>query len=485
MAEQKLPPLHHTHANFAAIRRIGGFYVDKTGLFPNLLETASSTLPNPPMLESHRFLARPRRFGKTLLIDTLEAWFQGLPPDHALNTAGPTAQIHGMPAGWTSPSWLWEGLDGEDWHGTHGWHPVIRLNLAAATAESSDDTHAYLRSHINDAILIWQDRSGNTLIGAKAPPDASPGQLLTHLARDLAKTYNKQTPVVLVDEYDAPLVNHIGTEQPLGPAVKALQNLFTALKDDTHLFYGVFVTGITRLTIRNMFSPANNFDDISEEPDYGALCGFTEDEVARYLAPYREALTELEPRLSDDTIQVEWRKNFNGYRFSPLTDAPRVYNPFTLTKGVSRVLASSKRRSDAVEGIWPSAWSESGHPGLIDRLVSDIHRNFPPAGSTKDGAVVQDSGAGDPANPSYIETMLDTGYYTWHGGDGPPRLPRLPQSGSSNGMGPRHPGKGGCQVGTTLADSPRPGGGPGERGRGRIQPAPGGIPVPIFISQCG
>ena len=426
MAEQKLPYLSPSDADFATMRRYGGFYVDKTGLFRDLFKTMQSTLPNPPLLRSHRFLARPRRFGKTLLIDTLEAWFQGLSPGHRLNPEGHTTLLNGMPAGWTSPPWLWDGLDAEDWHGTHGWHPVIRLNLAMATAESSDDTHAYLRRHINAAIRLWQDRSGNTLIGAKAPPDASPGQLLTHLARDLATTYNNQIPVVLVDEYDAPLVNHIGTEQPLEPAVKALQNLFSTLKDDANLLYGVFVTGITRLTLRNLFSPANNFDDISDKPLYGSICGFTEDEVGRCLAPYREVLAEMDPRLSDNGIQSEWRDLYNGYRFSERPAAPRVYNPFTLTWGISNVLEDPDCLSDAAEGNWPSAWSESGNPGLIYRLASDIHRNFPPAGTTGKGGVVHDLGPGDLENPSYNEIMLDTGYYTWHGGDETPAYLNFP-----------------------------------------------------------
>ncbi|MCY4521360.1 MAG: AAA family ATPase, partial [Caldilineaceae bacterium] len=102
MPEARLPPLHPSDADFAAIRRRDGFYVDKTGLFRDLLEADPSPLPSPPLTCRHQFLARPRRFGKTLLINTLEAWFQGLPPGHRANPEGDTEPLEGLPDSWTS-----------------------------------------------------------------------------------------------------------------------------------------------------------------------------------------------------------------------------------------------------------------------------------------------------------------------------------------------------------------------------------------------
>ena len=126
------PPLHPGSADFPRIRREQGLYVDKTVCFRDLLATVRTPVPGvvPGLVNTHQFLVRPRRFGKTLLVNTLETWFQGLPPGHRTNPAGDTAQLDGLPAGWTAPPWLWEGLDAEDWHGTHGWHPVIRLDLS-------------------------------------------------------------------------------------------------------------------------------------------------------------------------------------------------------------------------------------------------------------------------------------------------------------------------------------------------------------------
>ena len=187
------------------------------------------------------------------------------------------------------------------------------------------------------------------------------------------------------------------------------------LKDDEGLLYGVFVTGITRFARNHLFSAANNFTDISEEPAYGALCGFTEEEVDRHFAPYRKALADLDPRLRARDVRAEWRAHYNGYRFAPGPEAPRVYNPFTLTSGAGSVLRDAIRRRAAADGDWPSAWSRSGHPGLIMRLANDPRqpRPMPVWFGTKLPPPL--NGLGDFARPDHVRLMLDTGYYTWHG----------------------------------------------------------------------
>lgn len=408
-----LPPLHPTDADFAAIRRRSGFYVDKTGLFRNLLEAYPGAISSPPLTCRHQFLARPRRFGKTLLVNTLEAWFQGLPPGHRTNPEGATASLDGLPAGWTAPPWLWDGLDAEDWHGVHGWHPVIRLDLSQLGSPDPAGTHAALQTHLWDVLGLWGRRTGRWTIPdpLDTPPDVPPPTLLRTLIQRLEDTYDCQ-PMVLVDEYDASITEYLGTGADPTPAVDVLRRFFRVLKDDEGLLYGVFVTGITRFARHHLFSAANNFLDISDEPGYGALCGFTEEEVDRYLAPYRTVLAELEPRLEPRAIQAAWRGLYNGYRFSNLPSAPRVYNPFTLTNGVFRVLAEPDRRRAAADGTWPSAWSESGHPGLIARLAADTRQVLPEGGAEDASAV----GLRSLTRPDYATLMLEIGYYTWYGG---------------------------------------------------------------------
>ena len=417
MPETHLPPLHPSDADFAAIRAEGSFYVDKTGVLRALLATVSGRSATTPRLRHrHQFLARPRRFGKTLLINTLEAWFQGLPPGHRANPEGDTAPLAGMPTGWTSPAWLWEGLEGQDLHGVHGWRPAIRLDLSRVNNPDPAGTYRALQVYLGEAIGVWHRRGMQWLsnMPGTLPPE-SPSDLLVALVRSLQNTHGC-SPVVLVDEYDAPIVKHIGTDRNLQPAVEALQDFFRALKDDEGLLYGVFVTGITRFARHHLFSAANNFTDISDRPAYGALCGFTEDEVDRDLAPYRERLTELEPHLRSRDILADWRTRYNGYRFSELPSAPRVYNPFTLTNGLAGVLEEPDLRRRAAAGDWPSAWSQSGHPGLIARLAADTRQALPAGGPTE-AREAQATGMGDLAHPNYADLMVDTGYYTWHGGE--------------------------------------------------------------------
>ena len=406
-----LPPLHPSDADFAGIRRQGGFYVDKTGLFRDLLETYPSTLSSPSLIRRHQFLARPRRFGKTLLVNTLEAWFQGLPPGHRTNPEGGTAPLEGLPAGWTAPSWLWDGLEAEDWHGVHGWHPVIRLDLSQLGSPDPAGTRAALRDYMEDRVGQWTARGAPWPAPWPASLFASgPERILRNLIQRLDDAYNRQ-PVVLVDEYDAPITEHLGTDADPTPAVDVLRQFFRVLKDDEGLLYGVFITGITRFARGHLFSAANNFADISDEPRYGALCGFTEEEVDLHLAPHRNELERLEPRLQERNMLDEWREQYNGYRFAPYPGTPSVYNPFTLIRGLEHTFENEALRALAAEGRWPSAWSKSGHPGLIARLAADARQALPEA----DGRMPQPSpGLADLNHPDPILLMLETGYYTWH-----------------------------------------------------------------------
>jgi len=419
-AMNQFPALHPNQAAFAGIRRARGLYVDKTPWFRQLLGIAEGEVVpgvEPALRNTHQFLARPRRFGKSLLIDTLEIWFQGLPPGHLSNPAGETEDWDELPTGWTSPAWLWEGLDAGHWHGVHGWHPVIRLDMSRVTSPDPADTRRALQRYLEELVDLWAWRGvpwGEP--GLSLPrPDDPPNTILYRIITALERCYGRK-PVVLVDEYDASITKHIGTEQDPQPAVRELQDFYRILKDDQGLLYCVFLTGITRFAWGHLFSAANNLTDISELPAYGALCGFTEAEVERDLEPYRDALAALEPRFQDRNILDVWRDQYNGYRFAPFPSTPSVYNPFTLIHGLDRTLKEADLRSLAAEGHWPSAWSESGHPRLAARLAADTRQPLP--GTVWEGGLppLPAPGRGDLAYPDYSRLMLDTGYYTWYGG---------------------------------------------------------------------
>ena len=372
------PPLHPTDASFADIRERDGLYVDKTHHFRNLLATDPQPRGGPPALTTrHQFLVRPRRFGKTLLINTLEAWFQGLPPDlsERLDPHAPT--FTGRREGWSSPDWLWEGLDTADWHGAHGWHPVVRLDMSRRTPDNPADMQRCLQRQMMHLVNLWVHRGVPREHFWDPPlPDDTPGDILTSLLEALGSCY-RAPPVVLVDEYDAPVTHYLGRDVDAAPALDALRELYRVLKDDAGLLYGVLVTGITRLAKPYLFSAANNFKDISSISTYADLCGFTENEVDRDLAPYRAALREKEPAFDETTMLAQWREMYNGYRFSRRPDTKRVYNPYTLTYGLDLTLSDVETREHALQGKWPSAWSETAHPALAVRLAADTRQTLP------------------------------------------------------------------------------------------------------------
>ena len=258
------PPLHPTDANFTAIRARNGLYVDKTPHFRNLLAPeGGDVLVQPELAVRHQLLLRPRRFGKTLLINTLEAWFQGLPPRLSARLPAGRDTLSDMPEGWRSPTWLWDGLDGADWHGVHGWHPVVRLDMSRRTPDNPADMHRYLQRQMTHLVNLWARRGVPWDEEWERPlPDDQPGDILAVLLETLDERYGA-APVVLVDEYDAPVTHYLGKEIDPAPALDALRELYRVLKDDAGVLYGVLVTGITRLARQHLFSAANNFMDIS------------------------------------------------------------------------------------------------------------------------------------------------------------------------------------------------------------------------------
>ena len=413
------PPLHPTDANFAAIRARNGLYVDKTPHFRNLLATeGEDVLVQPELAVRHQLLLRPRRFGKTLLINMLEAWFQGLPPRLSTRLPAGRDTLSDMPEGWRSPSWLWDGLDVADWHGVHGWHPVVKLDMSRVAPENPLMMGDSLRKYLWGVVMDWGSASGSWHTDPFTPmPDLDPPQMLDGLVTRLTDAYGER-PVILVDEYDAPTTRYVGSDMDMDPVLGPLRDLYRVLKDDAGRLYGVFVTGITRLARQHLFSAANNFFDVSDDPALAALCGFTEDEVEVCLWPHRQALRELEPGFDDAAMLEQWRDMYNGYRFA-LDDATRIYNPYTLVHGLERTLRIPSVRALALEGIWPSAWSETAHSALTVRLAADTRQTLPPG--VREGAAPSSPSEGGLDNlqhPDFARLMQDTGYYTWHGGDG-------------------------------------------------------------------
>ena len=264
-----------------------------------------------------------------------------------------------------------------------------------------------------NVVNMWEHWGVSWGKGRLARPNSqsSPYYILTQLIYGLYVFYG-QKPVVLVDEYDAPITKHIGTQTDLAPVVSELQELYRVLKDSGGRLYGVIMTGITRFARDSLFSALNNIVDISDWALFADICGFTEEEVLSHFTPYGEQIQKLEPALQDQDIQAQWRSFYNGYRFSPEPDAPRVYNPFTLLDCIQTLTVSRIHRLEAAAGKWPIGWSRSGSPAFLARLAMNSGYPLPSADRTHqlyEGPIL------DVQKPPYANLMLETGYYTWLG----------------------------------------------------------------------
>ncbi len=264
MTRKKLPIGIQT---FAHIREQGYYYVDKT---PFILELASEG--------KAYFLSRPRRFGKSLLLDTIANLFEG---QQALFD-GLYAQQH----------WDWSVR-----------HPVVRISFGAGLMRSSDELDLRIRSIVQENYLR---------LGLALPPGLDiPGQF-KHLLLQLHQQ-SGQPVVVLIDEYDKPILDNITSPELARQMRDGLRNLYSVLKDaDAHIRF-ILLTGVSKFSKVSLFSGLNNLRDLTLDARYSALCGYTDDDLDTVFAP------EL-PGLDREEI----RRWYNGYNWGGTS----VYNPF-------------------------------------------------------------------------------------------------------------------------------------------------------------
>ena len=281
---------------FREIREEGWYYVDKTAYAARLVEEGK-----------HYFLSRPRRFGKSLFLDTLKELFEG-------NEA------------------LFEGLDV---HGRWDWsvrHPVVRLSFGRGDFKEPGYLHRNLMAQL-DAV----ERE----TGAASGYDTAP-ERFAHLLEALHRETGERA-AVLVDEYDKPILDALGTPETARANRDFLRGLYSVVKDsDAHVKF-TFLTGVSKFSKVSLFSGLNNLKDITLDPRYSAICGYTEADLDTVFAP------EL-PGLDRDEI----RRWYNGYGW---LGEEKVYNPFD-------ILLLFRNREFAAH------WFETGSPTfLIDTLV--------------------------------------------------------------------------------------------------------------------
>ena len=294
MDRRKLPIGIQT---FRQIREEGYYYVDKTAWARRLADDAGK----------HYFLSRPRRFGKSLFVDTLKELYEG-------NEA------------------LFRGLsvhDGWDWSKRH---PVVRLDFSSGDFFDPDELHDNLTEQFDALESEYAAESGY---------DRAPIRLRS-LLRELHRRTGRRV-VVLVDEYDKPILDAIEDPEIAKLNRRRLRALYGTIKfADAHVEL-TFITGVSKYSKVSLFSDLNNLIDLTLDPAYAAICGYTESDLDAVFAP------EL-PGLDRDAIRA-W---YNGYHW---LGEERLYNPFGLL-----MLFRSR--------VFKAHWFETATPRfLIDTLI--------------------------------------------------------------------------------------------------------------------
>ena len=292
---------------FSEIIKNDYVYVDKTDLVWRLSHYAK-----------YIFLSRPRRFGKSLLTTTLASYFRG-------------------------ERELFEGLKimelEKEWYG----YPVIRLDLS--TAKSQDSPEA-LKTRLMLMLEDYTEQYG------RKDTEITPGGVLTGLISRAYKQTGKQV-VILIDEYDAPLLDILHENAALASMRKVMQEFYQPLKDSEEMVKFCFITGITKFSQLSIFSTINNLKNVTLLPQFSAICGITEHEVKTLLT---DGIEKMAAKYDITAVEMFERikSRYDGYHFSE--ESEDIYNPYSLLNAFT-------------DNKLANYWFESGTPTFLIRQM--------------------------------------------------------------------------------------------------------------------
>jgi hypothetical protein len=338
--------------NFESLRRDGYFYVDKTALIYQMAKTGR-----------YYFLSRPRRFGKSLLISTIEAYFRGK-----------KELFEGLAIGELEKDWLE--------------YPVLHLDLNIGKYDQPDS----LDKILNEALLGWE-----TLYGTRIGEDT-----LALRFKGVVNRAYKQTGhsvVILVDEYDKPMLQAIGNEELQREYRNTLKPFYGVLKTMDGCIKFAMLTGVTKFGKVSVFSDLNNLEDLSMWNEYVPLCGITDKELHETLEAEMHEFAEAQ-RLTDEQFRNKLREYYDGYHFTH--NSVGLYNPFSL-------LNAFKRKE------FGSYWFETGTPTYLVELLKKHRYNLERMADEETDAQVLNSIDSESTNP--IPVIYQSGYLTIKGYD--------------------------------------------------------------------
>ena len=268
-------------------------------------------------LSKYIFLSRPRRFGKSLLVSTLQSYFEGKKE-------------------------LFKGLAIEQLEKEWAQHPVLRFSLASGKHMEKEQLERYLLDILSDN----EKRFG--LHSDKIDTNIR----FKNLIKNVYDQTGKQV-VVLIDEYDAPMLDVVHENEQLPILRQVMRNFYSPLKDCDPYLRFVFLTGITKFSQLSIFSELNNLKNISMLPEFAAICGITVEEMQTQMADYIDVFAETE-EISHEVMVAKLTKQYDGYHFT--WPSPDIFNPFSLLN------AMQDRRLD-------SYWFASGTPTYLIEML--------------------------------------------------------------------------------------------------------------------
>ena len=339
---------------FEKIRLQGYLYADKTEYVWRMAHEAGG----------YYFLSRPRRFGKTLLVSTMEAYFQGR-----------QELFRGLAIDRLEREWVR--------------HPVIRLDLS----DFKETEVADLKTKIGDLLAPFEATYGIS------NPSPLPSSRIDAIIR-AAYAQTGEDVVVLVDEYDAPLLNVMHDPRRLQEFREIMRAFYAPLKKDEEYLRFVFLTGITKFSQLSIFSELNNLNNVSMDVAYAGVCGITAEELDGKLTPDVEALAGRMD-VSADECRRELKRMYDGYRFSKAEDM-EVYNPFSLISAFAK-------------GEIAPYWFASGTPSVLVDMLREGDLSVPELEGIKVAVTEFDAPAEDMDNP--VAFMYQSGYLTIKGYD--------------------------------------------------------------------
>jgi hypothetical protein len=300
-----MQPLPIGIQTFSKIVEGNYLYVDKTKKIYELIQEGSAAY----------FFARPRRFGKSLTLSVLDEIFSG------------NKELF---------SGLWIESSDYNWKK----HPVLRFDFSKQKARNPEELIRFIFNEIN-----WNaNRHGITL---------STIEYFAQFEELIRKTSSNQKCVILIDEYDKPIIDHLTNTELAKEMREVMKGFFTVLKGSDPYIRFLFLTGVSKFSKAGVFSNLNHLRDISFEEKFSDLVGITQDELERYFQDYIQALSEKEKLSVNDTLQ-KIRTWYNGYRFS--ISGETVYNPF------STLLLFTQKK-------FVYHWFETGTPEFLVKLI--------------------------------------------------------------------------------------------------------------------